>query len=104
MMVSPELISASSAPSTRPLKSCETKLGQVIMKTSRCGRHAAPAAAGADASGAGAQLAVERVGFLHQRKPGVDLHHIVEVFLVLQLLGRLALDDDDRTHQLMVLL
>ena len=31
MIVSPELISASSAPNAKPLKSCETKFGQVIM-------------------------------------------------------------------------
>ncbi len=29
MIVSPELMSASSAPSARPLKTCETKLAQV---------------------------------------------------------------------------
>src|SRR6478609_2141599 len=32
MMVRPELISASNAPSASPLKSWETKLGQLIMK------------------------------------------------------------------------
>ncbi|MGY4181422.1 hypothetical protein ACVIHH_006713 [Bradyrhizobium sp. USDA 4518] len=31
MIVNPELISASSAPSASPLKSCETKFGQLIM-------------------------------------------------------------------------
>ena len=30
MIVSPELMSASSAPSARPLKSCETKFDQLI--------------------------------------------------------------------------
>ena len=32
MIVSPELISASSAPDASPLNNCETKLGQVIMR------------------------------------------------------------------------
>ena len=31
MMVSPELISASNAPSASPLNSCEMKFGQLIM-------------------------------------------------------------------------
>jgi hypothetical protein len=30
-MVKPELISASRAPSAKPLNNCETKLGQLIM-------------------------------------------------------------------------
>jgi hypothetical protein len=33
MIVKPELISASSAPSARPLNNWEMKLGQLIMKT-----------------------------------------------------------------------
>ena len=32
MMVSPELISASKAPSANPLNTCEMKFGQLIMK------------------------------------------------------------------------
>jgi hypothetical protein len=34
-MVSPELISASKAPSASPLNNCAIKLGQLIMKSNR---------------------------------------------------------------------
>src|SRR6516164_7281763 len=36
MIVRPELISANSAPKAKPLKSCETKLGHVIMERLSC--------------------------------------------------------------------
>jgi hypothetical protein len=36
MMVKPELMSASKAPSARPLKTCEMKFGQLIMIDNRC--------------------------------------------------------------------
>ncbi len=47
MMVSPDAISARSAPEASPLNSCETKLGQVIICAGReAGGGAAAAAAG----------------------------------------------------------
>src|ERR1700760_4594804 len=129
MMVRPELINASSAPSARPLNTCETKLGQLIIDDRRnslcrgtcvvelCGgpRHVGwcwkSGAAGSglrrrvwSRSGVVAELAAERVRLLHQAFAGDDFHHVVIVFLALHLFFHLALHDDDRTDALMVFL
>src|SRR5215831_16561402 len=99
MIVSPELISASSAPSARPLKSWETKFGQLIMKndhgrSSRTNRQIGEksgAAGDGSACGAGgafrsrisAEIAAEGVRFLHLGCTGHDLDDLPIVFLVL---------------------
>src|SRR5690242_7131757 len=120
MMVSPELISASSAPSTRPLNICETRLTQLIT-TSLAPRRAqcqprriwirslstlrergSAGTAPAPCSGVFAEMAAERVRLLHQRLARDDLGDLPEVFLVLHVLRRLAFDDDDRADELMV--
>src|SRR5215469_4484073 len=108
MIVRPDAMSASKAPSARPLNSWETKLPQVIMK---CGRE--PAAAGRGRPrrflrlpglGVVAEVAAERVGLLHERRAGDDLGDFPEVLLVAHLLRRLAAHDHHRTHQLVVFL
>src|SRR5580692_1722810 len=114
MMVRPELISASSAPSASPLNSWEMRFGQLIMKSvhgpefpdraerSRAKKDAAassrlPAASEVSAcSSVFAEAAAERVGFLHQAFAGDDLDDVVIVLLVLHVLFHLALQDDDR--------
>src|SRR6185369_6863973 len=90
MMVRPDAMSASSAPSARPLNSCEKKLAQLstyalVLRVV-------------------AELAAERIGLLHERRAGHDLGHLPEVLLVAHLLRRLAAHDDHRAHQLVVLL
>src|SRR5579864_9035103 len=130
MIVSPELISASSAPSARPLNSCETKLGQVSMAWGGIGDAAgwgsdgAPAALSTSlpapdlhyvsgarsgtgqrrrpASGIIAEVATERIGRLHQRGAWHDLGDLPEILLVAHLARLLAANDDDRPHQLVV--
>src|SRR5215469_17822507 len=92
MIVSPEAMSASSAPSARPLKSWETKLGQVIT------------GAGVLRSCVVAELAAERIRLLHERAALHDLGHLPEVLLVPHLLGCLAAHDDHRADELVVLL
>src|SRR3954468_8358588 len=114
MMVRPDAMSASSAPSARPLNSCEPKLAQVITRKMpsprRRGRGShwkkwAPAFAGTtSASGVVAQVAAEGVGLLHERRAGDDLGHLPEVLLVAHGLRRLAAHDDHRTHQLVIFL
>src|ERR1044071_2282363 len=96
MIVSPELMSASSAPSARPLKTCEKKLAQVnnartlsILSQPR--------------SAVVAELAAERVRLLHQALARDDLDHVVEVLLALHVLLHLAADDDDGADALVVL-
>src|ERR1043165_1471641 len=107
MIVSPELMSASSAPCASPLKSCERKLDQVSMAGHKATRQQAQSPAAAPmrcscASGVGAEVAAERVGLLHQPRARHDLDHFPVVFLVLHVLGRLAADDDHRADELMV--
>src|SRR5689334_909445 len=92
MIVSPEAMSARSAPSARPLKSCETKLGQVIT------------GGGVLRSCVVAELAAELVRLLHERRPRHDFGHLPEVLFVPHLLGRLAAYDDHGPHELVVLL
>src|SRR5690348_12177619 len=107
MIVSPELMSASSSPSARPLKSCETKLPQVIKGapgTKRASRSGPGCPFFKTRSGVVAQLAAELVRLLHERRPRDDLHHRPEVLLVLHLGLLLALHDDHRAHQLVVFL
>src|SRR6185312_9841242 len=123
MMVSPELISASKAPSANPLKTCETKFGQLIMKcdhrawisTISCNpaygrkkwRRGLPDAAAPwllCRLGVVAEVAAKRVRLLHQALAGNDFNHVVIVFLVLHVLLQLALDDDDRANALVVFL
>src|SRR6476659_3571305 len=113
MMVSPELISASNAPSASPLNTCEMKLGQLIMNGNHSGsvkrqtriiaRPRKNGAAGSQSpaaprfmsgSGGTAEIAAERVGLLHQAFARHDLDHVVVVFLALHVLLHLALDDD----------
>src|SRR5215472_14569482 len=122
MMVRPELISASRAPSASPLNSWEMKFGQLIMKdvqnpgfTDRIARRRIkkdaaaslrlPAASRFSAcSSVVAEIAAKRVGFLHQAFAGDDLDDVVIVLLVLHVLFHLALHDDDRTDALMIFL
>src|SRR5215475_13934261 len=122
MMVRPELISASSAPSASPLNSWEMKFGQLIMKDvqnpefadrvarRRIKKDAAaslrlPAASKFSAcSSVVAEIAAECVGFLHQALAGDDLDDLVIIFLVLHVLFHLALHDDDRTDALVIFL
>src|SRR5690348_16995812 len=99
MMVRPEAISASSAPEASPLKSCEKKFGQVIIGLDAPAALRRPAPA---LSRVVAEAAAEGVRLLHQRKAGDDFGHLPEVLRVLHLLGRLALDDDDRADQLVI--
>src|SRR3954471_6383377 len=100
MMVRPEAISASSVPDASPLKSCEKKFGQVIMRAAK--RRPLSRATGAFCSGVIAEVAAELVGLLHERKPGNHFGHFPVVLRVLHLLRRLALDDDDRPDQLVI--
>src|SRR5689334_18735883 len=95
MIVSPELMSASSAPSTSPLNICATRLDQVM---------ANPARSRWERSGVAAQLAAERVRLLHQRLAGDDFDDVVEVLLVFHVGGLFAAHDDHRSHQLVVFL
>src|ERR1043165_4336714 len=113
MMVSPDEIRASRAPSTRPLKHCDMKLAQlIIVRQFRTRNREAPPQAVKTAggttprigSGVVAEVAAESVGFLHQRRTRHDLDHFPVVLVVLHVLGRLALDDDDRADELVVLL
>src|SRR5262249_4115016 len=107
MMVSPDAISASSAPSTRPLKHCEMKLAQLITGRSGPEKRRGPpralnahGAAATSGSGVVAEIAAEGVRLLHQRLARHDLEDLPEVLLVLHVLGCLALDDDHRTDEL----
>src|ERR1044072_4890468 len=102
MMVRPDEISASRAPSTRPLKHCDMKLAQLIIGISipdepkrcrtadddhpRCG-------VSRRKSGVVAEVATEGVRLLHQRRARHDLEDLPVVLLVLHVLRRLALDD-----------
>src|SRR4051794_11517054 len=118
MMVRPELISASRAPSASPLKSCETRLGQLIMRQSllwramvRVQKRVTPQDRSAvrgvtgvsEVSAVVAEMAAEGVRLLNQAFPRDDLDDVVPVFLVLHVLLLLALDDDHRPDALMVL-
>src|SRR6201995_5908938 len=99
-MVRPDEMSASSAPSTRPLKHCETKLAQLIMgqgilrRSTRILRRRwrLPPAAQCITSGSGvvAEAAAECVRLLHQRLARKNLKNLPEVLLVLHVLRRLA--------------
>src|SRR5579872_3811508 len=117
MMVRPEAIKASKAPSAKPLNNCETKLAQVIMAasqpTKRTRRQAAAhrGAAGPEdgprrrrdlLSGIGAEIATERVRLLHQSLARDDFEDLPVILLVLHVARLLAADDDHRPHQLMV--
>src|SRR5262245_37204086 len=122
MIVSPEAISASSAPSTSPLKHCETKLAQLItswpmkirssrwlaldtathssgpcQRASGCrdGRHfACVQQGGARGSGVAAELAAESIRLLHQRFAWHNLDNFPEVLFVLHVLRRFSMDND----------
>src|SRR3954454_4443914 len=101
MMVSPELIRANSAPSARPLNTCDRRLGQLII-----GGRSAPAAPNRTSppwktakasrerrgrprsylrvrSGVIAELAAEGVRLLHQPLAGHDLDDVVEILVAL---------------------
>src|SRR6185312_5310724 len=95
MIVSPELMSASSAPSARPLKTCEKKLAQV-------NNAGTPQSLSQDRSGVVAELAAERVRLLHQAGARDDLDDVVVVLLALHVLLHLALHDDHRADALVV--
>src|SRR5262245_2426618 len=98
MMVRPEEISASSAPSTRPLKHCEMKLGQLIIQSIPDGKQAVkprrvrrkpPATRRITSeSGVVAEVAAECIRFLHQRCARYHLEDLPVVLLVLHVLGR----------------
>src|SRR5436305_14694078 len=107
MMVSPELIRASNAPSASPLNSCETKLAQLIIATapqSTAAGDEPPAVPVPTRSGVAAELAPEGVRLLHQRLAGDDFDDLPEVLLVLHVPRRLAAHDHHRPHELVVLL
>src|SRR5690349_10832268 len=111
MMVKPELMSASNAPSASPLKSCETRLGQLIMMGDRGFRRMKSRdTKKADAvgrrclrrhevlgSGIVAEVTAEGVRLLHQAVAGDDIDDVVVIFLILHVLLHLAFDDDDGT-------
>src|SRR5579864_5964250 len=112
MIVSPELMSASSAPSASPLKSCETKFGQLIM-TSIHGRRPSdtnkavgsvlcPRHSVTTNSGVVAEMAAEGIRFLHQAFAGHDFDDVVIIFLVFHVLFHLAPDDDDGADALVI--
>src|SRR5690348_11164797 len=67
--------------------------GAALTRCTACGERSG-------CSGVIAELAAERVRLLHQRRPGENLEDLPEVLLVLHVLGRLALDDDDRADEL----
>src|SRR5690349_16777482 len=96
MIVSPELMSASSAPSARPLKTCEKKLAQVNNADF-------PNPFRRRRSGVVAQFAAEGVGLLHQAGAGNHFDDVVVVFLALHVLLHLALDDEHRADALVIL-
>src|SRR6185312_2641666 len=119
MIVSPELISAKSAPCARPLNNCDRKLGQLIMpvfqrsrsvkvyRRTRGSTQAARAACRprrilASVLRVVAELATKRVGLLHQRRARHDFGHLPEIFLVLHVARLLAANDDHRSNELMV--
>src|SRR5690348_13286289 len=95
MMVSPELMSASSAPSARPLKTCEKKLAQV--NNARDSQSFSQSQ-----SGVVAELAAERVRLLHQAGARDDFHDVVVILLALHVLLHLALHDDQRADALVL--
>src|SRR5437763_15526463 len=96
MMVSPELMSAKSTPSTSPLNICDARLTQLITTDLAEGGLARAI------SGIIAELAPKGVRRLHQRLAGHDLGNLPEVLLVLHVGGFLAANDNDGTHQLVV--
>src|SRR3569833_1834211 len=95
MIVSPELMSASSAPSARPLKTCEKKLAQV-------NNAGTSQSLSQRQSGVVAKLAAEGIRLLHQRVGRDDLDDDEEIFLALHVLLHLALHDDHRADALVV--
>src|SRR5664279_1825819 len=117
-MVRPALISASSAPDTRPLKSWEMKLPQFstcptpasrlvdYLRVSAGSDSPSPRSAGMGGSlprpvsGGVAQLAAEGAGVLHDAVARHDLDHRVVVVLALHVGGLLALHHDHRPDQL----
>src|SRR5690242_13874785 len=99
MIVRPDAISAKRAPSTNPLKSCDTKFAQL---TTRDLAHAPRLSR--RRSGVFAQVATKRVGFLHERLARHDLENLPVIFLILHVARLLAAHDDDRPHQLVVFL
>src|SRR6188768_1493278 len=113
MMVNPDEISASKAPSTKPLKHCDKKFVQLIIgRTIRtCSRDVAAAGAGRPRrnrscrdSGVVAEIAAEGVRLLHQWRARQYFEDVPIVLLVLHCIGGLALDDDDGPDELMVFL
>src|SRR6476646_10915094 len=98
MSVRPDEISASRAPSTSPLNSCDTKFGQLTTNKLAHRSSSSPAA-----SGVFAEVAAERVGLLHQGLPRNDLKDLPEVLLVLHVARLLAPHDDDRPDELVIL-
>src|ERR1700733_5326165 len=103
MMVSPELMSASSAPNASPLKNCDPNWDQEIVMQN-FGAAGDPGACGAEAGSQAlsivAEVAAERIGLLHELGTRHDFQHVPEVFLVLHVGGLLALHDDHRPHEL----
>src|SRR5690606_2059385 len=123
MIVRPDAISASSAPSTSPLKHCEIKFAQLTTpphlcngppgllrgsppRRRRAGYKPTPRGFGprgdCHASGIVARLAAEGVRRLDDRVARDHFEHFPEVLVVLHFGLGLALDDDDRAHALMV--
>src|ERR1700744_584954 len=103
MMVRPEEISARSAPSTRPLKHCDTKLAQLITLSPESERIALAMWWGRPArsarlprtrarctwpqpSGIVAEFAAEGVGLLHQRLAWGDVEDLPVIFLTFHFL------------------
>src|SRR5690606_26506685 len=118
MIVSPDAMSASKAPSTRPLKSCEMKFAQFSTPfLPDRGSNEAPAAgigggrpatmglsrACAVGSDVVAELAAEGVDGLDHLLARDDLEHLPEVLVVAHVLLRLAAHQHHRAHALVVL-
>src|SRR5215813_1773634 len=99
MMVRPDAISARRAPSTNPLKSCDTKFAQL---TTRNLAHRPRLSF--VRSGVVAQVATKRVEFLHQGIARHDLENLPVIFLILHVTRLLAAHDDDWPDQLMIFL
>src|SRR5262245_46680434 len=98
MIVKPDAISASRAPSTSPLKSCDTNRGQLI--TSNLAHVGLPTSRAT--LGVVTQIAAEFAGLLHQGLTWYDLEHLPVVLLVFHIAWFLTANDDDRSNQLVI--
>src|SRR4051812_2525019 len=95
MIVRPDAISASKAPSTNPLNIWETRLTQLIMAN-------LVVVEAPSCSGIGAEVAAEGVRRLHQGLARQHLGDVPEVLLVLHVARLLAAHDDHRADKLVI--